>query len=122
MEAALAIEEGERAWAGSLASGDASVPETLLADDFVGVAPDGSLYDKTQAVAEVKAGRGDYTSDRLERVTVRFFGDTAIAQGSEAWTRSDPLHPAGRFVWTDVWLRRHGRWRVVSAEDLIPPK
>ena len=25
----------------------------------------------------------------------------------------------GRFVWTDTWLQRNGRWQIVAAEDLI---
>jgi hypothetical protein len=28
----------------------------------------------------------------------------------------------GRFVWTDTWLRRDGRWEIVAAEDLTVPK
>jgi hypothetical protein len=28
----------------------------------------------------------------------------------------------GRFVWTDTWLQRNGRWQIVAAEDLIAPE
>jgi hypothetical protein len=28
----------------------------------------------------------------------------------------------GRFVWTDTWIRRNGRWQIVAAEDLIAPE
>jgi hypothetical protein len=28
----------------------------------------------------------------------------------------------GRFVWTDTWIRRDGRWQIVAAEDLIAPE
>ena len=28
----------------------------------------------------------------------------------------------GRFVWTDTWLRRNGKWQIVAVEDLIAPE
>jgi hypothetical protein len=28
----------------------------------------------------------------------------------------------GRFVWTDTWVRRKGKWQIVAAEDLIAPE
>jgi hypothetical protein len=27
-----------------------------------------------------------------------------------------------RFVWTDTWIRRNGKWQIVAAEDLIVPE
>jgi hypothetical protein len=57
-------------------------------------------------------------SDSLNDVVVRFYGDTAIAQGSDSWIAVKG--EKGRFVWTDVWLKRGGKWQVVASEDLIP--
>ncbi len=45
-EAERYIKESERQWAQSLASGDSSIVERILAEDFVGVDPDGSQYNK----------------------------------------------------------------------------
>src|SRR5437899_9629118 len=42
----LYIRDSERQWAESVASGDASVVERILADDFIGVDPHGGIYDK----------------------------------------------------------------------------
>jgi aminopeptidase C len=53
-------------------------------------------------------------------VKIRFYGDTAIAQGNESWQRR--TGERGRFVWTDTWLRRNGRWQIVAAEDLTIPE
>jgi len=30
--------------------------------------------------------------------------------------------PRGRFVWTDTWIRRNGKWQIVAAEELIAPE
>jgi hypothetical protein len=112
------IQQSEAAWAASVATSDASVVKRILADDVVWVL-DGNILDKAHAVADAADGPGDFLSNHLEYAHVRFFGDTAVVQGSEAWTRKGGK--AGRFVWTDTWLRRHGQWQIVASEDVTVP-
>jgi ketosteroid isomerase-like protein len=121
-EAERYIIESERQWAESVATGDARVVERILADDFVGVDPKGRLYDKTTMVSDTREAPNYFVSNRANEIKVRFYGDTAVAQGSETWERrtGDPLR--GRFVWTDTWLRRNGKWQIVAAEDLAAPE
>jgi len=99
------IKSSEAVWAESVATNDASVVERILAEDCVWVL-DGRITTKSQAIAEAKNGPGDFLSNHLDYAHVRFFGDTAVVQGSEIWTRKGGRK--GRFVWTDTWLRRHG--------------
>jgi hypothetical protein len=112
------IVESESAWASSVATNDASVVERILADDFVWVL-DGRVLNKATAVEEAGKGPSDFLSNTLEYAHVRFFGDTAVVQGSEMWTRKGDK--MGRFVWTDTWLRRNGRWQIVASEDVSVP-
>ena len=114
------IIESERQWAESVATGDSSVVERILADDFVGVDPKGRLYDKAKMIADTRDSRQNFVSNHLNEVKVRFYGETAIAQGDESWERR--TGERGRFVWTDTWIRRNGRWQIVAAEDLIAPQ
>ena len=112
------IQESEAAWASSVATNDASVVRRILADDLVWVL-DGRVLGKAQAVAEAEKGPYDFLSNHLEYAHVRFFGDTAVVQGSEKWTRRGGKN--GRFVWTDTWLRRNGQWQIVASEDVSVP-
>ena len=112
------IKSSEAAWAESVATNDASVVERILAEDCVWVL-DGRVVTKSQAIAEAKSGPGDFLSNHLDYAHVRFFGDTAVVQGSEIWTRKGGRK--GRFVWTDTWLRRDGKWQIVAAEDVSVP-
>ena len=118
-EAERYIIESERAWAESVATGNSSVIERILADDFVGVDPKGRLYDKSTMVSDTREGPKYFVSNHANEIKVRFYGDTAVAQGDETWERrsGDPLR--GRFVWTDTWVKRNGKWQIVAAEDLI---
>ncbi|MEA3003302.1 MAG: hypothetical protein QOH81_2090 [Sphingomonadales bacterium] len=115
------IRLSEKQWAESVASGDASVVQRILAEDFVGVDPKGRFYRKAQMVEETRSAPKYFLSNHLNDVQVRFYGNMAIAQGSETWERrtGEPKH--GRFVWTDTWLRRNGKWQIVAAEDLTAP-
>ena len=94
--------------------------ERILADDFLGVDPKGTLYDKAKMIADTRNAPQCFVSNRVNEVKVRFYGDTAIAQGDESWERR--TGERGRFAWTDTWIRRNGRWQIVAAEDLIAPE
>ncbi|MBU1346635.1 MAG: nuclear transport factor 2 family protein [Alphaproteobacteria bacterium] len=113
----LAIREGAAAWADAFTRGDVDLVDALLADDFVGTAKDGSPYDKPTLLGWVRAGpnlsASETTVDRI-----RFFGDIAIATGSDAMVGPAPEMRRIKSVWTDIWIRRDGRWFVIAAHDM----
>jgi ketosteroid isomerase-like protein len=117
-EAERYIKDSERLWAESSANGDTALVERIVADDFVGVDPDGSFYDKAKEIADTRESPKEFVSNHLNEVKVRFYGDTAVAQGSETWVRRTEKPLRGRYVWTDTWVRRNGKWQIVAAEDL----
>lgn len=113
------IIQGERVWGGAFVTGDRATVDRLLADDFIGVDPDGSTYDKARMLQSVRQGPNN-TSGQVSAVRVRFFGGTAVAQGREHEVGPSPARRAVDRVWTDVWVLRAGRWRIEAAEDLDP--
>jgi ketosteroid isomerase-like protein len=114
------ILDSERQWAESVATGDTSAIERILSDDFIGVDPKGRLYAKQEMIDETRNAPKYFVSNHRNDVKVRFYDKTAIAQGSETWEKRSGER--GRFVWTDTWLLRNGRWQIVAAEDLIAPE
>jgi ketosteroid isomerase-like protein len=114
------IRQSEKDWAESVASGDTAVIVRVLADDFIGVDPDGNQYTKQQMVKDTYDAPKYFLSNHLNDVKVRFYGNTAVAQGDETWVkRKDST--TGRFVWTDTWVLRSDKWQIVAAEDLVAP-
>ncbi len=105
-----------RDWARSVVTGDRSRRRIYFADDFIGTDTRGRIYGKPQVTRETGPATS-IVSNRLDDVKVRFFGDTAIAHGSESWERKDGSK--GRYVWTDVWVRREGSWQIVAAQDAV---
>lgn len=114
------IREGEREWTAAIASGDVSGAERILADDFIGIGSDATPYNKADAISWIRSSHGDFIYCRLDSPSkIRFFGNTAVAQGSESWERRAGEPRKGRFVWTEVWVRRKGRWQIVSSQDEV---
>jgi len=112
------IQQAEPDWAESSATNDVSVIERIIADDFVGVDIEGNHYSKAD-MRKWRASPSEHVSDHMNEVLIRFYGDAAVAQGSETWKKKNGT--TGKFVWTDTWIRRAGKWQVVAAEDLVPP-
>ena len=114
------IRQSEKDWAESVATGDSMVIVRILADDFVGVDPEGNHYTKQQMVKDTYNAPKYFISNHLNDVKVRFYGNTAVAQGDETWVKRKDSSTA-RFVWTDTWVLRNDKWQIVAAEDLIAP-
>ncbi len=109
----------ERLWAESGCTHN-GIEKTILAEDFQGTAPDGSRYSKKEAIAE-SASQTPEEACEIYEVTVHFFGDAiAILYGSESAVH---IGVGGRrhrvkLTWTDTWLKRHGIWQIVAAQDM----
>ncbi len=111
------IRKIEHDWAQVAVSGDPAVTNRIFADDFLGVSPDGAQYTKAGFIADTQANPLGFTSNELNDVKLRFYGDVAVAQGDETFTKRDGAR--GKFVWTDVLVRRDGEWRIVAAQDAM---
>ena len=120
VEAEKYIRESEKQWAESVASGDSTVIRKILADDFIGVDPDGNQYNKETMVRETATAPKYFLSNHLNDVKIRFYDNFAIAQGDETWVKRLDSSTA-RFVWTDTWIFRNNKWEILAAEDLIAP-
>ena len=94
--------------------------EEILADDMIGVDPDGSTYNKAKMIADTKEAPKYLISNHINDVAVRFFGDAAVARGSESWVKRSGTPRRGRFVWTDTWVRRNGKWQIVASQLAKP--
>jgi hypothetical protein len=109
----------EREWAESVANGDVNVPMRILADDYIGIGSSGRRFTKAEMAAQPPRTSQFVASEEVDQATVRFFGNTAVSQGSENSRSKDGQN--SRVVWTDTWLKRHGKWQIVASQDMIVP-
>ena len=115
------IIDGERAWGQAYVHGDVAAIDRLLADDFIGVDTRGKRYDKASVLTDVRT-LPYTTSDDVTNIVVRFYGDTAVAQGDEHEVGPAPEKLPIERVFTDTWVKLNGQWRIVAAEDLDPTR
>ena len=58
------------------------------------------------------------SSNKTTVEQVRFFGEIAIATGTGVIVGPAPEGRRIKSIWTDIWIRRNGEWRVVGAHDM----
>jgi ketosteroid isomerase-like protein len=120
-DSAATIEHLEEAWCQAIVQNDAEALDKILADDFLGTEVDGRHYTKQDSIHDAQGGPTIYAAcEKLEDMKVRFFGEVAVVQGIEGFQRRDGSR--GKWVFTDVFVRRKGLWQVVASEDLLLPE
>ena len=117
------IKKLELEWFDSYVRGDRAAFDLIVADDVVMTYANGKVGNKSEAIAEIKAPADASYSLTSDDVQVRVYGDTAIVTGrvTEKGTfNGRSLNSQSRY--TDVWVRRNGRWQVVSAQSTRLPQ
>jgi len=110
------IKDSESKWAESLVNGDTAAVNRILAHDFIGTGSDGGRYTKEEAMDWISHPTS-FISNHLDSVKVTFYGNMAIARGSETWERRSGDVLKGQYVWTDTWLLRNDKWQIIAAQD-----
>jgi ketosteroid isomerase-like protein len=107
----------ENQWAEADKNKDAAALGRLLADDWVYLGPLG-IETKSQHLAGLKSGDDKLESITLIDMKVRVFGNIAVVTGREHETSSSKgKDTSGNYLWTDVFVKRLGRWQAVNSQD-----
>jgi hypothetical protein len=96
----------------SVQTGDVARFDSLLAADFRCSLPDGTLIDRA-AFLERTARPVAIRDLRAHDLVIRVLDDLGIVHGKTAYVAADGQPGTG--CYTDVWIRRGGEWKAVSA-------
>ena len=96
------------------------VVQSILADDFVHVLPAGFISKEDHLAFLRKHPNAFPGSKHFEELRVRIYGEVAIATGIVS-TIHDSGAKAKRTAFTDVFVRRDGKWLAVNAQELPLP-
>jgi ketosteroid isomerase-like protein len=100
---------------------DREALEQFYADDIMVTAPVGVVVDKPLVQEEIRRA----STARIEvfdksDVKVRAYGETAVASYRLIVKgEHEGIEISQQFRVTDVWLRREGRWQVVSRHTAV---
>ncbi|MBZ5600489.1 MAG: nuclear transport factor 2 family protein [Acidobacteriia bacterium] len=111
--------DAEEQWDEAACSHNKS-PETVLADDFWGTAPDGTTYGKAEEVKDTQDPSKSARQCHQIDPRVRIFGENlAMVYGKAFSVRKgkDGRDAPRCLTFTDTWLKRDGKWQVIAAHD-----
>src|SRR2546425_8369394 len=109
----------ERQWVEAAQKKDTATLDRILANDWVGQGPTGATT-KSEALADLKSGKGQLESITMGEMKVRVFGDSAVVTGSDDEKSSyKGKDTSGHYTWTDVFAKRNGRWQAVASQGTL---
>jgi ketosteroid isomerase-like protein len=110
----------ERQWAEAIVNKDVATLNEIIADDFTGTSWTGDTYSKTKAMTDIEFRVFVAESLNLEDVKVSIFGDTAVVTMIQVEkSKYENIDCSGRYGYSDVWVKRDGRWQAVSSYGRI---
>ena len=102
-------------------AGDRATVERIIAPEWTSTGPDGSTTDRAKVLAQVfETGAHRIRGLNVDDVKARVFGDAAVVEGR--------THGVGEFEgsgydvvirFTDMFVRREGRWQAVASHASI---
>lgn len=110
--------ELERAWNEAFYAKDIEFLDSVLAEEFIATYDDGSQGDRNRELELSASFNQRVISATQEDFTVRVYGDAAVVWftlrlvGLRQGQRAEVA-----FRYTDVWVRRDGRWQCVSVQS-----
>jgi hypothetical protein len=84
----------------------------IYADEFTSTNASGQVRNKAAVMAARVSGKISAQSYEVDEVTIRIYGDTAIARTSE---RIEGNTFSGRSRHLRVFVKRDGRWQLVAS-------
>jgi len=110
----------ETAWNHAEQSKDVAALDQLLATELVYIDYDGSLMNKEQFLAAIKAEGLSPAQIINENQKAVVFGDCAIVTGiyrEKGTSNGKPYSRRGRF--TDTWVKINNTWRCVASQSTL---
>jgi ketosteroid isomerase-like protein len=108
----------EEAWRTAVLKADIPALDSLLADDYMGITPNGTLQSKEQALTNLRSGATHFTAIAIADRKVRFYGTTALVTSrADVSGTSGEGDFSGSYRYTRVYVRNvEGKWKIVSFE------
>jgi uncharacterized protein (TIGR02246 family) len=114
-----AVRDAEARWVDALEHRDGAALQALLDEDFVDVTWKGEVRDRGAAIAALSAPGRPAMTQSLQDLRVRFaVPAVAIVTGVNAVSSESPEFSA-RIRFTDVFVKRGGAWRALSAQETL---
>jgi ketosteroid isomerase-like protein len=114
------IQALEKAWNLALESKDTKALNMLLAGSMISVDIDGSISNKTEFLASIRATEYQPSQAVTEQSNVQMYGDAAVVNGIfrvKGMEKGKSYVKRERFV--DTWIKTNGTWQCVATTSAL---
>ena len=112
------LKQLEHDWSQASLKRDLATLDKIMADDWVNIDFQGKTVTKAETIANLKTGSPATQAAGIGEMKVRIFGDSAIVTGSDTEkSTSKGKDVIDKYLWTDVWVKRNGRWQAVASQS-----
>lgn len=114
------IQALELAWNHALEGKDTKALDMLLGSNLVSVDIDGSISNKSEFLASIKAPDYQPSQAVIEQSNVQMYGDAAVVVGVfrvKGMEKGKPYVHRERFV--DTWIKSNGTWQCVATTGTL---
>lgn len=109
------LEKMEHQLAETYKAGDCAAWGAMLAPEWSVTHITAEVLTKAQALEMCAAAKGQIAQAAIADISVRMFGDAAVVTGRTTFATSGAKPVAMTLRFTDVFVRRSGRWLVVAS-------
>ena len=114
----------EHAWGEALIQRDIPALEKLYATEYRFTDPFGVMNTREQDIASANSGDFVLTAFEISDVKVSVYGKVAVMTGlNRSQASFKGMDASGEYRFTDVFVKRDGRWQVVTSHltRVAPP-
>jgi ketosteroid isomerase-like protein len=116
------LKQIEKDWTDAQKAKDSDKLAEILDDRWIGIGVDGKSTTKAEAVSHLKMPGYSMESIDFGPMRVRIFGNMAVVTGTDTEKSSEAgKDTSGKYVWTDVFVKRDAKWKAVSSQDTKLP-
>jgi ketosteroid isomerase-like protein len=113
----------ESNWGDALLKNDTAALERIYADEYLFTDSEGVTWNKPQDLANTKSGASKITSFKLEDMKVHVYGEAAVVTGKTILKGTfQGKDISGQHRFTDVFVKRAGRWQCVATQSTVISK
>jgi ketosteroid isomerase-like protein len=100
---------------------DRATMERLMADDYSYTHSNGTVNDKAADIKETMSDDIKWTGTKSDDLNVRTYGNVAVVTGQLTLTGSAKNYVPGPRRFTEIWVKRDGRWQNVGGQTTLVP-
>ncbi|MGI8496721.1 MAG: nuclear transport factor 2 family protein [Gemmatimonadaceae bacterium] len=105
----------------SIIKKDRAIMERLYANDYSYTHSNGTVLSKMQEIEAIMSPDQAWTAHKTDELKARIYGNVAVVTGLSTLTGSSKLYASGPRRFTELWVRRNGRWQLMGGQSTLVP-